>query len=64
MFQVDARIQSSIWGLVFVIVAASWMAYSLLGGAGNPQVFLTVVMVLSIVLIGGTAALVRKRKAS
>lgn len=63
MFQVDSRIHSSIWGMIIVVVSAAWVAYSVLGGAGNPQVFLTVVMVLSIVLVGGTAALLRKRKA-
>jgi hypothetical protein len=49
--------------MIIVVVSAAWVAYSVLGGAGNPQVFLTVVMVLSIVLVGGTAALMRKRKA-
>ncbi|PWT75500.1 MAG: hypothetical protein C5B60_05210 [Chloroflexi bacterium] len=39
--------------MVIVIVSAAWVAYSVLGGADNPQVFLTIVMVLSIVLVGG-----------
>jgi hypothetical protein len=58
MFQVDARTKSSIRGVIIAIVGAGWAAYALLGGG---QVFLAVTMVLSILLIGGTESLVRKR---
>ena len=58
MFQVDARTQSSIRGVIIIIVLAGWAAYGILGGG---QVFLAVMMVLSIVLVGGAVALVRKR---
>jgi hypothetical protein len=61
MIEVDPRTRSSIWGLVAVLLGAGWAAYSISGGAGNPQVFLTVMVVLSILLAGGVAALVRKR---
>ncbi len=58
MIQVDARTQASIWGVIVVIVGAGWAAYGILGG---DQVFLAVMLVLSILLVGGAAALVRKR---
>jgi fatty acid desaturase len=58
MFQVDARTQSSIRGVIIVIVGAGWAAYGILGGG---QVFLAVMMVLSILLVGGAFALVHKR---
>jgi hypothetical protein len=58
MFQVDPRMQGSIWGVIIVIFCAGWAAYGILGGG---QIFLAVMAVLSILLVGGTAALVRKR---
>ena len=58
MFQVDARMHSSIWGVIIVIVVAGWAAYGILGGG---QIFLAVMLVLSILLVGGAFALVRKR---
>ena len=58
MFQVDPRMHSSIWGVIIAIVLAGWAAYGILGGG---QIFLAVMAVLSILLVGGTAALVRKR---
>jgi hypothetical protein len=58
MFQVDARTQSSIRGVIIIIVLAGWAAYGILGGG---QVFLAVMMVLSILLVGGAFTLVRKR---
>ena len=59
MFQVDPRTQSSIWGVIITIVGAGWAAYAIL--SGGSQVFLAAMLVLSILLVGGTAALVRKR---
>jgi hypothetical protein len=61
MFQVDARTQSSIRGVIIVIVLAGWAAYGILGGG---QIFLAVMMVLSILLVGGAFALLRKRTPS
>jgi hypothetical protein len=58
MFQVDPRVQASIRGVIIVIVLAGWAAYGVLGGG---QIFLAVMLVLSILLVGGTFALVRKR---
>jgi hypothetical protein len=58
MFQVDQRMQASIRGVIIVLVCALWTAYALLGGG---QIFLAVTMVLSILLLGGTFVLVRKR---
>jgi hypothetical protein len=63
MIEVDPRTHSAIWGLVIVVLLAGWAAYGISGGAGNPQVFLTVMVVLSILLVGGFLALVRRRKA-
>jgi hypothetical protein len=59
MFMVDRPVYSALWGLVGIVLAAGWAAYGLLGG-GN--VFLTVMVVLSIVLGGGVAVLVRVRR--
>ena len=61
MFQVDARTQSSIRGVIIVLVVAGWAAYGILGGG---QIFLAVMMVLSILLVGGAFALLRKRTPS
>jgi hypothetical protein len=58
MFQVDPRMQASIRGLIIVLVCAGWAAYGILGGG---QIFLAVMLVLSILLIGGAFTLVRKR---
>jgi hypothetical protein len=44
--------------MIIVIVCAGWAAYGVLGGG---QVFLAVMLVLSILLVGGAFALVRKR---
>ena len=61
MFQVDPRMQASIRGMIIVLVCALWAAYALLGGG---QIFLAVTMVISILLLGGTFVLVRKRTPS
>jgi hypothetical protein len=58
MFQVDSRMQASIRGMTIVLVLAGWAAYGILGGG---QVFLAVMLVLSIILVGGSSALVHKR---
>jgi len=58
MFQVDSRMQASIRGMIIVLVLAGRAAYGILGGG---QVFLALMLVLSMVLVGGAFALVRKR---
>lgn len=58
MFQVDRQVYSALWGFCGVLMAAGWAAYGLLEGG---TVFLTVMVVLSIVLFGGMAVLVKRR---
>jgi hypothetical protein len=58
MFQVDPRMLACIRGMIIVLVCAGWAAYGILGGG---QVFLAVMLVLSILLVGGAFALVQKR---
>jgi hypothetical protein len=48
MIEVDPRTRSALWGLIGVVLAAGWVAFAMLG-EGN-QVFLTVMLILSIVL--------------
>jgi hypothetical protein len=61
MIEVDPRTRSSIWGFVGVLLAAGWAAYGILGGN---QVFLAVMVVLSIVLSGAAIYLFRARRPS
>ena len=58
MFQVDPRMHASTRGMIIVLVCAGWAAYGILGGG---QVFLAVILVLSILLVGGAFTLVRRR---
>jgi hypothetical protein len=58
MIEVDPRTRSAIWGLIAIILAAGWAAFGLLGGG---QVFLTIMVVLSILLVGVATFLVRTR---
>ena len=59
MIQVSPQTRSSLYALVGVILAAGWAAYGILGGG---QVFLAFMVVLTILLGSGIAALVRVRK--
>jgi hypothetical protein len=59
VIEVDPRTRSSLYGLFAVILAAGWAAYGLLNLG---QVGLTVMVVLSILLIGVATFLVRPRK--
>jgi hypothetical protein len=61
MIQVDPRTRSSIWSLIAVLLAAGWAAYGLLGGG---QIFLTIMVVLSIAGFGVAAAIFQVRKPS
>lgn len=59
MIRVDRRSYTSIWALIAILLAAGWAAYGLIGG-GNP-IFLTLMVVATIILGGGVAVLVRPR---
>lgn len=59
MIQVDGRTRSSIFGLIGLVLAAGWVAYGMLGN-GN-QVFLAVMVILTMVLGAGAALLLRSR---
>jgi phosphate/sulfate permease len=61
MIQVDPRTRNSIWSLIAVLLAAGWAAYGLLGGG---PIFLTIMVVLSIVGFGVVAAIFQVRKPS
>jgi len=58
MIEVDPRTRSSLYGLIGIILAAGWVAYGTLGGG---QVFLTIMLVLTIVLGGVATFLFRSR---
>ena len=59
MIQVDGRTRSSIYGLIGLVLAAGWVAFGMLGN-GN-QVFLTIMVILTMVLGAGAALLLRNR---
>jgi hypothetical protein len=59
MIRVDQRSYRSIWAFVAILLAAGWAAYGLIGG-GN-AIFLTLMVVATIILGGGVAVLVRTR---
>jgi hypothetical protein len=61
MIRVDRRSYGSIWGLVVILLAAGWAAYGLIGNGDT--LFLTIMVVATIVLAGGVAVLVRPRDA-
>jgi hypothetical protein len=62
MIRVDRRSYGSIWALIALVLAAGWAAYGLIGD-GN-TVFLTLMVVASIILAGGAAVLLRPRDTS
>jgi hypothetical protein len=49
--------RGTIWALIGLILGAGWVAYGLLG-SGN-QVFLTVMILATMLLAGGAAILLR-----
>ena len=59
MIQVDPRTRSSLVGLTAIILGAGWVAFGLLGD-GN-RVFLTIMLILTIVLGSGVIFFVRSR---
>ena len=62
MIRVDRRSYASIWAFIAILLAAGWAAYGIIGG-GNP-IFLTLMVVATIILGGGVAVLVRPRDSS
>jgi hypothetical protein len=59
MIRVDRRSYGSLWAFIAILLAAGWAAYGLIGG-GN-AIFLTLMVVATIILGGGAAVLVRPR---
>jgi hypothetical protein len=59
MIEVSPLTRSMIWGLVIIILGVGWAAFAILGN-GN-TIFLTIMVVLSIVLGAGAVLLVRVR---
>jgi len=59
MIRVDRRSYTSIWAFIAILLAAGWAAYGLIG-EGN-AIFLTLMVVATIILGGGVAVLVRPR---
>jgi hypothetical protein len=59
VIQVDPRTRSSLVGLTAIILGAGWVAFGLLGD-GN-RVFLTIMLILTIVLGSGVIFFVRSR---
>jgi hypothetical protein len=62
MIRVDRRSYTSVWAFIAILLAAGWAAYGLIGG-GNP-IFLTLMVVATIILGGGAAVLIRPRDSS
>jgi fatty acid desaturase len=59
MTEVQPRARSALWGLIAVILAAGWATFGILGGG---QVFLAIMVALSILLTGIATFLVRVRR--
>ena len=62
MIEVDPRTRSSLYGLFGIILGAGWVAYGLAGNGS--RTFLTVMVVLSMLLVGIATFVLRSRKAS
>jgi hypothetical protein len=58
MLRIDPRVHSAVWGLIVIVLGAGWAAFGLTGGN---RAFLIVMVVLSIVLIGGAITLLGRR---
>jgi hypothetical protein len=59
MIRVGSSTYAAVWALVGLVLGAGWVAYGMLGD-GN-QVFLTVMIVASMLLGAGTAIVVKRR---
>jgi hypothetical protein len=62
MIEVDPRTRSSLWGLFGVILGAGWVAYGMVGDGS--RIFLTIMVVLSILLVGVATFVLRSSKPS
>jgi hypothetical protein len=60
--EVDPRTRSALWGLIGVILGAGWVAFGLLGDGS--RVFLTIMIVLSMVLAGIATFGLRSRRSA
>lgn len=60
MFEVNSRTKSSLVWMAILIVCAGWATYGIFGWG---QTGLGVMIVLSIVLVGGALVLLRGRRA-
>jgi hypothetical protein len=62
MIQVSTQAYRAIWAFMGILIGAGWAAFGIVGGEN--QVFLAIMVVISMVLGGGTAVLLRRRSAS
>ena len=60
MIQVNPQTYGAIWGLIGLILAVGWIPFGMLGN-GN-QVFLTIMVILSMVSFAGAGLLLRRRR--
>ena len=60
MIQVDRSTFGAIWRLSSLALGAGWVVFALLGR--DSQVFLVVMIVLSMVLFGAVGAVFRRRR--
>jgi hypothetical protein len=62
MIQVNAQAYGAIWAFVGILIGAGWAAFGIVGGEN--QIFLAIMVVITMVLGGGTAVLLRRRSTS
>jgi hypothetical protein len=62
MIRVDTQTYGAIWAFVAIVIGAGWAAFGILGN--DNQVFLAVMVVITMILGGGTAVLLRRRSLS
>ena len=62
MIRVDRRSYGSLWAFIAILLAAGWASYGLIGDGST--LFLTLMVVATIILGGGAAVLLRSRDSS
>jgi hypothetical protein len=62
VIQVDGPTFSAVWRLSALVLGAGWVVYAFVGR--DSQVFLVVMIVLSMVLFGALGAVFRRRDAT
>jgi hypothetical protein len=62
MIRVDGRTFASVLAFIGVLLGAGWVAYGMLGN--GDQVFMTIMIVATIVLAGGAAVLMKTKPSS